>query len=134
MDWGRKITSHLARIKKGLAHELPLGNLEAKRDWGHSKDYVRAMWMMLQMDSPDNYVIGTGESHSVREFAQIAFECVGLDYKNFLVSVPQYYRPAEIYDLVADASKAQAKLGWKRKYQFIDMVREMVEYDLQCLG
>jgi len=130
----RKISSHVARIKLGLTKELRLGNLDAKRDWGHSKDYVRAMHMMLQAGSPDDYVIGTGENHSVREFAQIAFDCVGLDYKKFVVTDPKYYRPAEIYDLVADASKARGKLGWRFEYQFVDIVREMVESDLKYLS
>jgi GDPmannose 4,6-dehydratase len=129
----RKISSHAARIKLGLAQELRLGNLDAKRDWGHSKDYVKAMWMMLQADSPDDYVIGTQESHSVREFAQIAFDHEGLDYKKFVVTDPKYYRPAEIYDLVADASKAIEKLEWKPSYRFVDLVKEMVESDLESL-
>ena len=129
----RKISSYAARIKLGLANELRLGNLEAKRDWGHSKDYVKAIWMMLQADSPEDYVIGTEESHSVREFAQIAFDCVGLDYKKFVVIDQKYYRPAEIYDLVADASKAREKLGWKPHYQFVALVKEMVEGDLESL-
>ena len=129
----RKISSHAARIKLGLADELRLGNLEAKRDWGHSKDYVKAIWRMLQADTPEDYVIGTEESHSVREFAQIAFDCVGLDYKKFVVIDQKYYRPAEIYDLVADASKARGKIGWQTHYQFADLVKEMVEGDLECL-
>jgi GDPmannose 4,6-dehydratase len=110
-----------------------MGNLEAKRDWGHSKDYVNAMWMMLQTGNPEDYVIGTGESHSVREFVQIAFDHLGLDYQKFVTTDPQYYRPAEIYDLVADASKARKKLGWKNNYQFVDLVKEMVESDLESL-
>lgn len=127
----RKITSHVARIKKGLAKELRLGNLEAKRDWGHAKDYVEAMWMMLQMDSPQDYVVGSGVSHSVREFCEIAFSHVGLDYREFVISDPAYYRPAEIYDLVADATKARTKLGWKNNYSFEQLVKEMVEADLR---
>jgi GDPmannose 4,6-dehydratase len=127
----RKISSHAARIKLGLAQEVRLGNLEAKRDWGHSRDYVEAMWMMLQAGSPDDYVIGTEESHSVREFAQIAFDHVGLDYKKFVIIDQNYYRPAEIFDLVADASKAREKLSWKPNYGFADLVREMVESDLE---
>jgi GDPmannose 4,6-dehydratase len=130
----RKITSHAARIKKGLAQELRLGNLEAKRDWGHAKDYVRAMWLMLQADVPDDYVVGTGESHSVREFAQIAFQQVGYDYRDLVVPDPAYFRPAEIYDLVADPSKVREKLGWRNQYQFLDLVQEMVESDLSSLG
>jgi len=127
----RKISSHAAQIKLGLARELKLGNLAARRDWGHSQDYVEAMWMMLNVDGPEDYVIGTGESHSVQEFAQIAFGYLGLEYGEFVVRDKQYYRPAEIYDLVADSSKAKAKLGWQNKYQFIDLVKEMVESDLE---
>jgi GDPmannose 4,6-dehydratase len=130
----RKITSHVARIKKGLTRELRLGNLEARRDWGHAKDYVRAMWLMLQADVPDDYVVGTGESHSVREFAQISFQQVGYDYREFVIPDPTYFRPAEIYDLVADSSKAKEKLGWNNEYRFSDLVREMVESDLANLG
>jgi len=127
----RKITSHVVRIKKGLIKELRLGNLEAKRDWGHAKDYVAAMWLMLQMESPEDYVVGSGVSHSVREFCEIAFNHLGLDYREFVVSDPAFYRPAEIYDLVADASKARQKLGWKNKYSFEDLIKEMVEADLR---
>ena len=127
----RKISSHAARIKLGLAQELRLGNLDAKRDWGHSKDFVKAMHMMLQTGSPDDYVIGTEESHSVREFVEIAFDYVGLDYKKFVVIDQNYYRPAEIFDLVADASKARKTLGWKNNYQFVELVNEMVASDLE---
>jgi GDPmannose 4,6-dehydratase len=130
----RKITSHVARIKKGLTRELRLGNLEARRDWGHAKDYVRAMWLMLQADAPDDYVVGTGESHSVREFLEIAFQQVGYDYRGLVISDPTYFRPAEIYDLVADPSKVREKLGWKNQYRFPELVREMVESDLSNLG
>ena len=130
----RKISSHAAKIKLGLAKELRLGNLDARRDWGHSKDYVKAMWMMLQMDTPDDYVIGTGESHSVKEFVEIAFNYLGLDYNEFVITDQIYYRPAEIYNLVADASKAKKKLGWDYKYRFVDLVQEMVESDLKLFG
>jgi GDPmannose 4,6-dehydratase len=130
----RKISSHAAKIKLGLTRELRLGNLDAKRDWGYAKDYVKAMWMMLQADSPDDYVIGTGESHSVGEFAQIAFDYVGLDYREFVKQDQKFSRPAEIYDLVADASKARSKLGWSYQYRFIDLVQEMVESDLKLFG
>ncbi len=130
----RKISSHAARIKLGLAQELRLGNLDAKRDWGHSKDYVKAMWMMLQAGSPDDYVIGTEESHSVRDFAQKAFEYIGLDYQKYVIIDQNYYRPAEIYDLVADASKARKELGWKNNYRFADLVNEMVAGDLEYFG
>lgn len=127
----RKITSHAARIKLGLAKELRLGNLEARRDWGHAKDYIKAMWTMLQADSPEDYVIGTGESHSVREFVEIAFDYLGLDYREFVVTDEKFYRPAEIYNLVADPSKAMSKLGWDFRYRLTDLVQEMVENDLK---
>ncbi|NWF57689.1 MAG: GDP-mannose 4,6-dehydratase, partial [Syntrophaceae bacterium] len=130
----RKITSHVARIKKGLSRELRLGNLDARRDWGHAKDYVRAMWLMLQADAPDDYVVGTGESRSVREFAQAAFRQVGYDYRDFVVPDPTYFRPAEIFDLVADPSKVRKQLGWQNEYRFSELVREMVESDLANLG
>jgi GDPmannose 4,6-dehydratase len=129
----RKISSYAAKIKVGLAQELRLGNLDAKRDWGHAKDYVKAMWMMLQTDSADDYVVGTGESHSVREFVKIAFDYLGLDYKKFVITDQRFYRPAEIYDLVADASKTRSKLGWNYRYQFTDLVQEMVENDIKLL-
>jgi GDPmannose 4,6-dehydratase len=127
----RKITSHAARIKLGLAKELRLGNLEARRDWGHAKDYIKVMWMMLQADSPEDYVIGTGESHSVREFVEIAFDYLGLDYREFVVTDEKFYRPAEIYNLVADPSKAMSTLGWNSRYRLTDLVQEMVENDLK---
>jgi len=127
----RKISSHAAKIKLGLAKELRLGNIDARRDWGHAKDYVKAMWMMLQADSPDDYVVGTGESHSVREFVKIVFDYLGLDYGGVVVTDQKYYRPAEIYDLVADASKARSKLGWNHKYRFNDLAQEMAESDLR---
>ncbi|NWG14983.1 MAG: GDP-mannose 4,6-dehydratase, partial [Acidobacteria bacterium] len=130
----RKISSHAAKIKLGLSKELRLGNLEAKRDWGHAKDYVKAMWMMMQANSPDDYVIGTGESHSVKEFVKIAFDHLGLDYREYVVEDQKYYRPAEIYNLVADASKARSKLGWSYQYRFIDLVQEMVESDLKLFS
>jgi GDPmannose 4,6-dehydratase len=129
----RKISYHAARIKLGLAKELRLGNLDARRDWGHAKDYVRAMWMMLQADTPDDYVVGSGESHSVREFTEIAFDYLGLDYKEFVAKDERYYRPAEIYNLVADASKARSKLKWDYRYRFPDLAKEMVENDLRIL-
>jgi GDPmannose 4,6-dehydratase len=129
----RKISSHVARIQLGLSRELRLGNLDAKRDWGHSKDYVKAIWMMLQAGSPEDYVIGTQESHSVREFVDMAFTHVGLDYREFVIPDPKLYRPAEVYDLVADASKAREKLGWYPHYRFEDLVKEMVDSDLETL-
>jgi GDPmannose 4,6-dehydratase len=130
----RKISYHAARIKLGLAKELRLGNLDAKRDWGHAKDYVRAMWMMLQADTPDDYVVGSGESHSVREFTELTFDYLGLDYKEFVTKDERYYRPAEIYNLVGDASKARSKLKWDYRYRFPDLAQEMVENDLRILA
>jgi len=130
----RKISSYAAKIKLGLAKELRLGNLDARRDWGHAKDYVKAMWMMLQAEPPDDYVIGTGESHSVKEFVEIAFDYLGLDYKEFVTKDERYYRPAEIYNLVADASKARSKLKWDYRYRFPDLAQEMVENDLRILA
>jgi len=129
----RKITSHAAKIKRGLAKELRLGNLDARRDWGHAKDYVMAMWMMLQADSPEDYVVGTGEGHSVREFAITAFDALGLDFREFVVTDQMYFRQREICDLVADPSKARLKLGWNNTYCFSDLVHEMVENDLRLL-
>jgi len=127
----RKISSHAAKIKLGMTKELRLGNLDARRDWGHAKDYVRAMWMMLQADSPDDYVVGTGESHSVREFVETAFDYLGLDYRKFVVTDEKFYRPSEIYNLRADPSKAKLRLGWDDQYAFTDLVQEMVENDLK---
>ena len=129
----RKITSHVAKIKLGLTRELPLGNLEAKRDWGHARDYVRAMWLMLQQDIPDDYVIATGETYSVREFAEIAFAHVGLDYREHVVVNPNFFRPAEVHLLLGDASKARKRLRWEPTCKFRDLVVEMVETDLERL-
>ena len=127
----RKITSAVARIKLGIASEVRVGNLEARRDWGHAKDYVRAMYMMLQRPEPDDYVIATGETHSVREFCQLAFSCVDLDYEEFVKEDPQFYRPAEVDLLIGDASKARSFLGWEPEYTFDSLVREMIASDLQ---
>ncbi|WP_447973260.1 GDP-mannose 4,6-dehydratase [Nitrospira sp. Kam-Ns4a] len=129
----RKITSHAARIKLGLAKELRLGNLNARRDWGHARDYVRAMWLMLQQDEPEDYVIATGEQHSVREFAEAAFACVGLDYRDYVVVDPQLIRPAEVETLLGDATKARQRLGWTCQVKFQTLVQEMVEADLGAL-
>ena len=126
----RKITSHAARIKKGLAKELRLGNLDARRDWGHAREYVKAMWMMLQQDAPDDYVIATGESHSVRDFAERAFACAGLDYRDHVVIDQQLFRPTEVETLQGDATKARERLGWRYDIAFDDLIREMVEADL----
>lgn len=127
----RKITTGAAAIKLGFARELVLGNLEARRDWGHAKDYVRAIHSMLQDDQPDDYVIATGETHSVREFCEIAFGQVDLDYRDYVVMDEKLYRPNEDQQLVGDASKARERLGWEREYAFEEIVKEMVESDLQ---
>jgi len=130
----RKITSHVAMIKLGLKDKLELGNLEAKRDWGHSKDYVKAMWMMLQQNQPDNYVICTGQSHSVREFCEKAFSHVGLNYEDHVVVNQKFFRPAEIDVLVGDYSKAKRILGWEPTIFIDQLIAEMVENDLQYLS
>ncbi len=129
----RKISSHAAKIKLGLAKEVRLGNLEARRDWGHAREYVRAMWMMLQQDEPEDYVIATGEQHSVREFAEAAFSHLNLDYRDYVVLDPQLIRPAEVELLWGDATKATQKLGWSCQVKFKELVHEMVEADLRRL-
>jgi GDPmannose 4,6-dehydratase len=129
----RKITSHVAKIKLGLAKEVHLGNLDARRDWGHAREYVRAMWMMLQQDEPDDYVVATGEQHTVREFAEAAFSYAGLDYRNHVVLDPQLLRPAEVELLLGDATKAKKKLGWSCQVKFRELAEEVVEGDLQLL-
>jgi GDPmannose 4,6-dehydratase len=129
----RKITDSVARIKLGLAKELRLGNLEAQRDWGFAGDYVEAMWLMLQQDHPDNYVIGTGETHAVREFCQIAFSHVGLDYKDYVVQDEKFYRPAEVDLLVSDPSKARNILKWEPSVSFKELVIMMVDSDMARL-
>ena len=126
----RKITSHAALIKLGREKKIKLGNLEALRDWGHSRDYVQAMWLMLQQKKPDDYVIATGESHSVREFLEMAFSHLELDYKNYLEIDPAFYRPAETTILQGNSAKAKRTLGWEPTVFFQDLVREMVESDL----
>ncbi|MBY0524329.1 MAG: GDP-mannose 4,6-dehydratase [Gemmataceae bacterium] len=130
----RKITQGVARIKHGLDHELRLGNLQARRDWGFAGDYVRAMWLMLQQTEPDDYVIGTGETHSVEEFVAIAFERAGLDWHNHVVIDPQFYRPAEVDLLLADPSKAQKHLGWQPDVSFEELVHRMVDADLDAVN
>ncbi|HOQ88617.1 MAG TPA: GDP-mannose 4,6-dehydratase [Candidatus Hydrogenedentes bacterium] len=126
----RKVTDGVARIKFGLASELRLGNLEARRDWGFAGDYVRAMWMMLQQDEPDDYVIATGETHTVREMCEIAFARVGLDWQQYVVQDPAFYRPAEVHLLLGDASKAKQKLGWEPQYSFRQLIEMMVDADM----
>ncbi len=126
----RKTTSAVARIKLGLASELRIGNLEAKRDWGHAKDYVRAMHTMLQQSEPDDFVIATGQTHSVRELCEIAFAEAGLDYREYVKVDERYYRPTEVDLLTGDASKARQVLGWEPTYTFQDVIKEMVASDL----
>jgi GDPmannose 4,6-dehydratase len=128
----RKISSGAARIKLGLASELRLGNLEAERDWGHAKDYVRAIHLMLQQPEPDDYVVATGESHSVREFCELAFAEVGLDYRTYVVSDERFQRPAEVDQLIGDATKARTVLGWRPQYTFGELIKEMVQSDLEA--
>ncbi|HKW86616.1 MAG TPA: GDP-mannose 4,6-dehydratase [Nitrospiraceae bacterium] len=130
----RKITSNAARIKLGLAKEVRLGNLEARRDWGHAREYVRAMWLMLQQDEPDDYVVATGEQHTVREFAEAAFSHLGLDYRNHVALDPQFLRPAEVENLLGDATRAKKKLGWSCQVTFQELVHEMVEADLRLFS
>jgi GDPmannose 4,6-dehydratase len=129
----RKISDGVARIKLGLAKDLRLGNLDSQRDWGYAMDYVEAMWRMLQLDEADNFVVGTGETHTVREFCNIAFAHVGLDYNDFVVQDERYYRPAEVDLLVADPSRARSILGWEPSITFKDLVVMMVEADLKHL-
>ena len=130
----RKISHAVARIKKGSKEKLKLGNLNAKRDWGHAKDYVKAMWMMLQKDTPGDYVIGTGQQHSVEEFAKKAFSHAGINYKDHIIIDQKLVRPAEVDTLLADCSKAKKILKWEPKISFDDLVISMVEHDLETVG
>jgi GDPmannose 4,6-dehydratase len=130
----RKITDGVARIKLGLAQELRLGNLESQRDWGFAGDYVEAMWRMMQHDKPDNFVIGMGETHSVREFCQIAFGHAGLDYNDHVIQDEKFYRPAEVDLLISDPSKARSILGWEPAVSFRELVIMMVDADLERLN
>jgi len=127
----RKVTNAAARIKLGLDRELRMGNLDALRDWGYAGDYVQAMWLMLQQSEPDDYVIATGETHSVRELLEVAFGYVGLDYRQYVVIDPAFVRPAEVDLLLGDSSKASSKLGWKREVDFKQLVEMMVDHDLE---
>ncbi len=129
----RKISSHVAMIKQGLTDKLLLGNLDAKRDWGHAREYVKAMWAMLQQDEPDDYVICSGENHSVKKFCEKAFAVAGLDYREHVKSSEKFLRPAEVNTLLGDSSKAKKKLGWKYNLSFDELVREMVESDLKMV-
>jgi GDPmannose 4,6-dehydratase len=129
----RKISSGAARIKLGLDNTITLGNIDAKRDWGHARDYVRAMWLMLQQDNPEDFVVASGETHSVKEFLAIALEYLGLDYRDHLVIDKNLFRPSEVFALQGDASKARRMLGWKPKVSFSDLVKEMVDHDMKWL-
>ena len=130
----RKITSAVAHIHQGLASELRVGNLEARRDWGHAKDYVRAMHLMVQRDEPEDLVVASGESHSVREFCELAFAEVGLDYRDYVIQDEKFYRPAEVEHLIGDSTKAREALGWEPQYTFQELVKEMVSRDLELAG
>ena len=129
----RKVTYGVAQIKLGLAQELHLGNLDARRDWGFAGDYVKAMWLMLQQDHPDDYVVGMGETHSVRRLCQIAFASAGLDWESHVVSDPAFYRPAEVDLLVSDPTKAREELGWEAEVSFEELIQMMVDADLKHL-
>ncbi|MCB0177146.1 MAG: GDP-mannose 4,6-dehydratase [Anaerolineae bacterium] len=128
-----KVTHAAARIKLGLQNELRLGNLEAQRDWGYAGDYVQAMWLMLQQDEPDDYVVSTGETHSVRELCEVAFSYLGLNYEEHVVIDEKFYRPAEVDLLIGDATKAHTQLGWKPSVDFPGLIRLMVDADLEAL-
>jgi GDPmannose 4,6-dehydratase len=130
----RKVSDAVARIKLGLAKELRLGNLEARRDWGHAQDYVLAMWLMLQQNEPDDYVVATGETHTVRELVETAFRHVGLDWQKYVVLDPAFVRPAEVDLLIGDATKARQKLGWQPQVTFHELVQGMVDADLARLS
>jgi GDPmannose 4,6-dehydratase len=129
----RKVTHGAAQIKLGLADKLRLGNLDSRRDWGYAGDYVRAMWLMLQQDEPFDYVVGTGETHSVRELCRVAFEHLDLDWERYVVTDPEFYRPAEVDLLVSDPSRARAKLGWEPTVSFAELVQMMVDADMEQL-
>jgi GDPmannose 4,6-dehydratase len=129
----RKITYGVARIKLGLDRELRLGNLDAQRDWGWAPDFVRAMWLMLQQDQPDDYVVSTDMTHTVREWADIAFQTVGLDYRDYVVQDERFMRPAEVELLIGDSSKARRQLGWQPSVDFPTLIRRMVEADIQLV-
>jgi len=130
----RKITRALAHIKAGLQDSLYLGNLDAKRDWGYAKEYVDAMWLMMQQEKPDDFVIATGETHTIREFLDEAFSYAGMDWKKYVKIDPRYYRPAEVDLLIGDASKAKQKLGWQPRTTFKQLVRMMVEADIDLIN
>lgn len=127
----RKVTDGVARIKVGISKELRMGNLDAKRDWGYAGDYVKAIWLMLQQEKPDDYVIATGIAHSVKELVEIAFGYVNLDWKKYVVTDPKLFRPADVIHLVGDANKAKAELGWKLEVSFEELIKMMVDEDLR---
>jgi GDPmannose 4,6-dehydratase len=129
----RKVSRAVARIQAGMDNELYLGNLEAKRDWGYAKEYVEAIWLMLQQDRPDDYIIATGEAHSVREFVEEAFSYVGLDWRKYVKKDPKYYRPSEVDLLIGDPSKAKRVLEWEAKTRFRDLIRLMVDADIAAV-
>jgi GDPmannose 4,6-dehydratase len=130
----RKVTRAAARIKAGLENSLYLGNLDAKRDWGYAKEYVEAMWLMLQQDKPDDFVIATGETHTVRELVEEAFSYAGLDWQKYIKVDPRYYRPAEVDHLIGDATKARKILGWKPRTTFKELIRLMVDADIELVN
>jgi GDPmannose 4,6-dehydratase len=130
----RKITAGIARILAGRADNLRLGNLDAKRDWGHAREYVEAMWLMLQQPEPQDYVVATGEAHSVREFVELAFHYAGLDYQKYVIVDKELYRPAEVNILLGDPSRARQALGWKHEISFARLVQEMLANDCELLG
>ena len=127
----RKITRAVSRISRGLQDKLYLGNLDSKRDWGYAKDYVEGMWLMLQQDNPDDYVLATGETHTIREFCEEAFGYVGLDYKDYVEVDPRYFRPSEVDLLIGDPSKAKKVLNWEPKVKFRELVKIMMDADLE---
>ncbi len=129
----KKVTYNAAKIKLGLAKDLYMGNLDAKRDWGYAKDYIEAMWLMLKQDSPEDYVISTEEAHSVKEWVEVSFKCLDLDWTKYVKVDKKYIRPADVDLLVGDSSKAKKKLGWKKKVSFEQLVKIMVEYDYNYL-
>jgi GDPmannose 4,6-dehydratase len=130
----RKISNGVARIKLGKSKELRLGNLESRRDWGYAGDYVKGMWLMLQHDMPMDFVLGTGKTHSVREFCDSAFSYVGLDYQDYVVEDPRYYRPAEVDQLIADPSQANEVLNWHPRVTFTELVQMMVDADMRLVA
>lgn len=129
----RKATYNAAKIKLGLSNELRIGNLDAQRDWGYAPDYVEAMWLMLQQDTPEDYLVATGRTHTIERLLEVAFSCVDLEWKNYTVQDPKFMRPAEVDLLIGDPSKAQAKLGWEPSISFEEMIQKMVESDIQAL-